>query len=65
MENNFDLEKINRLEVINHADNRFPIGRVITLYKELNDFDSLEISIQDDGKTMKIFINPSKKTTYE
>lgn len=65
MENNFDLEKISRLEVINHAKNRLPIGRVLTLYKELNDFDSIEISIQDDGRTMKIFIDSNKEKTNE
>lgn len=65
MENNFDLEKISRLEVINHAKNRLPIGRVLTLYKELNDFDSIEISIQDDGRTMKIFIDSNKETNHE
>lgn len=65
MENKFDLEKINRLEVINHAKNRLSIGRVLTLYKELNDFDSIEISIQDDGRTMKIFIDSNNKTNHE
>lgn len=65
MENKFNLEKINRLEVINHAKNRLPIGRVLTLYKELNDFDSIEISIQDDGRTMKIFIDSNNKTNHE
>lgn len=65
MENNFDLEKISRLEVINHAKNKLPIGRVLTLYKELKDFDSIEISIQDDGRTMKIFINSNNKTNHE
>jgi len=65
MENNFDLEKISRLEVINHAKNRLPIGRVLTLYKELNDFDSIEISIQDDGRTMKIFIDSNKEKPNE
>jgi hypothetical protein len=65
MEKDFNLEKISRLEVINHAKNGLSIGRVITLYKELNDFDSIEISIQDDGRTMKIFINSNKETSHE
>lgn len=61
METKLDLEKINRIEVINHAKNKLPIGRFLTLYKELGDFDSFEISIQDDGRTMKLFINSNKK----
>jgi hypothetical protein len=56
-----DLEKISRIEVINHAKNRYSVGRLLTLYKELEDFDSLEISVQDDGRTMKIFINSNKE----
>jgi len=47
-----------RLEVINHSsDINNPIGRILTLYKELDDFNSIEISIQDNGRTMKIFLN--------
>lgn len=57
-----NLEKISRIEVINHANNRYSFGRILTLYKELEEFDSIEISIQDDGRTMKIFIDSDKKT---
>lgn len=57
-----NLEKISRIEVINHAKNNYSIGRILTLYKELEEFDSIEISIQDDGRTMKIFIDSDKKT---
>ena len=56
-----DLEKISRIEVINHAKNRYSIGRILTLYKEIEDFDSIEISIQDDGRTIKIFIDSNKE----
>ena len=52
-----DIKKIDRLEVINHSKNDKPVGRLLTLYKELKDFESLEFSIQDDGKTLKIFLN--------
>jgi hypothetical protein len=53
-----DETKITRLEVINHSsDINNPISRILTLYKELDDFNSIEISIQDDGRTMKIFLN--------
>jgi len=52
-----DVKKIDRLEIINHAKNDKAIGRLLTLYKELKDFKSLELSVQDDGKTLKIFLN--------
>jgi hypothetical protein len=48
--------KITRLEVINHADNKRPIGRLLTLYKELGDFDNIELSYQDNKQTLKIFL---------
>ena len=50
-------QKITRLEVINHATNDRPIGRILTLYKELGDFQSIELSYQDGGKTLKIFLD--------
>lgn len=49
--------KINRIEVINHAQNRFPIGRLLTLYKMIGDFEGIELSYQDNGETLKIFID--------
>jgi hypothetical protein len=48
---------ITRVEIINHAKNDKPIGRLLTLYKELGDFNLVELSFQDDGKTLKIFLN--------
>lgn len=48
--------KITRLEIINHADNEHPIGRILTLYKEIGDFNNIELSYQDGGKTLKIFL---------
>lgn len=56
-----NIEKINRIEVINHASNNHPIGRLLTLYKEMNDFDNVEIDIQDGGRTMKIFLQSNAK----
>ena len=49
---------INRIEVINHASvlNGRAIGRILTLYKLLGDFNSIELAVQDDGKTLKIFL---------
>jgi hypothetical protein len=49
-------EKITRIEVINHAKNDIPVGRVLTLYKESGHFDFAELQIQDDGRTLKIFL---------
>ena len=49
--------EITRLEVINHATNDKPIGRILTLYKELGNFNSIELSYQDGGKTLKIFLD--------
>ena len=51
-----NVDKLNRLEIINHAKNDKAIGRVITLHKELKHFKHLEFSVQDDGKTLKIFL---------
>jgi hypothetical protein len=56
-----DKSKITRIEVINHADNNKPIGRLLTLYKEMGDFHTVDISIQDAGQTMKLFLNAPPK----
>jgi len=48
--------EITRLEIINHAKNDKPIGRILTLYKELGDFKSIELSYQDGKRTLKIFL---------
>lgn len=49
--------EITRLEIINHAKNDKPVGRILTLYKELGDFNSIELSYQDGGMTLKIFLD--------
>ena len=51
-----DSDKINRIEVINHAKNDKPIGRLLVLYKELGHFEEVDFSIQDDEQTLKIFL---------
>jgi len=48
---------ITRLEVVNHAKNTMKIGRVMTLYKEMGDFSQIELSYQDNGRTLKIFLD--------
>tara|TARA_R110000868_G_scaffold197544_2_gene443707 strand:- start:760 stop:933 length:174 start_codon:yes stop_codon:yes gene_type:complete len=57
MEEEEKTVEITRLEVINHADNDKPIGRILTFYKELGDFNSIELSYQDGRKTLKIFLD--------
>jgi len=57
MENKVDFDKISRVEIINHATNNgLTFGRLLSLYQDI-DFKSLEISIQDSGRTMKIFLD--------
>ena len=51
-----DEKKITRLEIINHAQNDMQIGRLLTLHKSLGDFSSIEIHLQDGGRTLKIFL---------
>ena len=54
-----DETTITRLEVINHASavNGRSIGRILTLYKLLGDFKNIELSVQDNGQTLKIFLD--------
>jgi hypothetical protein len=49
--------EITRFEVINHAKNTYQIGRLLTLYQELGDFNSIELSFQDGGRTLKVFLD--------
>jgi hypothetical protein len=57
LENSSDENKVTRLEIINHADNKRPVGRLLTLYKELGDFNEIELSYQDNKRTLKIFLS--------
>ena len=56
-----EVRNVGRLEIINHATNDKNIGRLLVLYKELGHFDKLDFQVQDDGKTLKIFLT-SKPT---
>lgn len=49
--------EVTRLEVINHADNDRPIGRILTMYKSMEDFQEIQVQYQDDGRTLKIFLS--------
>ena len=51
-----NIDDITRIEVINHAKNKLPTGRLVVLLKAMEDFDEIEVSVQDDGKTLKIFL---------
>lgn len=57
MEKEQGKREVTRLEVINHADNDSPIGRLLTMYKEMGDFQEIELSYQDGGRTLKIFLS--------
>ena len=48
--------EVTRLEVINHAKNDKSVGRILTMYKEMGDFNSVELAYQDGGRTLKIFL---------
>lgn len=48
--------EVTRFEVINHAGNDKPIGRILTMYKEMGDFQEVEVQYQDGGRTIKIFL---------
>jgi hypothetical protein len=52
-----DLTNITRLEVINHAKNDHPIGRLLTMYKETEDFTVVDAEFQDGNRTLKIFVS--------
>ena len=56
MEAETSSSNITRLEVINHAKNDKPVGRMLTLYKEMGHFQQVDLSYQDDCKTLKIFL---------
>ena len=52
--NNMNTEKVTRVEIINHQDG---IGRVFTKYN----CQKVELSLQDDERTLKIFISPKEE----
>lgn len=58
-------KEITRFEVINHAKNDRQIGRLLVMYRELKDFGELTFSLQDDGKTLKIFLDDISNDTRD
>lgn len=53
-----NTEKITRIEVIDHQSEPI-IGRAYTKYNCQN----VEVDLQDDGRTLKIFITKKKEIT--
>ena len=49
---NWLLKDINRFEVINHFDSKYDIGRILSSKGD----NRVSTSLQDDNKTLKIFI---------
>jgi hypothetical protein len=47
-----NTSKVTRVEVINHQDNDPSFGRAFVKH----DCKEVELSLQDDGRTLKIFI---------
>jgi hypothetical protein len=52
-----EVDKVTRLEVINHAKNSMQVGRLLTVWKEMGDFEDIDFHLQDKGKTLKIFLS--------
>lgn len=52
-----EVDRVTRLEVINHAKNSMQVGRLLTVWKEMGDFEDIDFDLQDNGKTLKIFLN--------
>lgn len=49
-----DLTKVNRFEVIDHRAANGGPRRILTVYSTSA---KLELSLQDDGKTLKVFLS--------
>jgi len=48
----YKLEKVTRVEVIDHSENAKTFGRAFVKM----DCSNVELSLQDDARTLKIFI---------
>ena len=55
-----DLSNINKIEIINHGDNKYPYGNFLSIHtKSISRFSQvkkLEFLVQDENKTLKIFM---------
>ena len=54
-----DIEKLDRIEIINHAGTSkfIKFGRCFSAMKLIDDFDKLTFSLQDGKRTLKIFLD--------
>jgi len=54
-----DIDKLDRIEIINHAGatKYINFGRCFSAMKLLDDFGSLQFSLQDGKRTLKIFLD--------
>ena len=59
-----NLDNISRIEIINYATNSHKLGRIVSLFKGL-DFDVADFQLQDDGKTLKVFLASNPDTTKQ
>ena len=48
---------VDRLEIINHCKNTYRYGRILSLRKDFEDFNAIQLDYQDDGKTLKILLS--------
>lgn len=55
-----DVNKISRIEVFNFAENKQRLGILMSAFKGL-DYDVLDFQLQEDGKTLKIYLGSDKK----
>lgn len=52
-----DLKKVNRVEVINHTKSSEEGGGRAYVYWDTKNNTDVELSLQDLGKTLKVFIS--------
>jgi len=57
IQSNASAIHIDRLEIINHCKNAYRYGRILSLRKDFEDFNAIQLDYQDDGKTLKIFLS--------
>lgn len=52
-----NLDSLEKLELVNHAQNFFEKGRILTFFENKGHFKTLDVMVDDMGKTLKIFLN--------
>lgn len=59
---NLDTSKVSRVEVINHTRTLEEGGGRVYVYWDTKNQSDIEVSLQDTGRTMKIFISDKKES---